>query len=633
MRISSSRVVLFALLALLIVTSAWFLAGRVLIPLLIDSAYRGDSLELFNRLITGQASQPVGHYLAQWNSIYWEALVSMLLLIVCLSILILSWLRSHTVDACIQRYKLWYFGAVLFYLIAAHYWFLGFTSYDGFTYRIPPIVELVQQGNLGGDKFDTYAARNFYPFFELVHVPFLKLLGLPGLFFSFSLVLFPLATLAVYWFAFELTRDRRWATYSAMIYITVPFVNEQPFSGYIDFAVVGALALFLCFLLRILRSDRPSLWLWACWSMATVVFSLSRQHTPYIAVLLLVLVILWFLEPRDSRSVRLQRSWLGVAFTFVLGMAPAIYQQARKTFEFGSPLYPYQFKFLSITSVAGQPLDMVMRDSGLQSPTWGGMLAAFGRGWLWPGKLLPIFFDSRLLGVGLLLWIGILIWPSMQRAMDRQIKLFLLLLSAIGFVTLDFWLPRYAYSLVLVVVIYVGGGLRLLAVNGPRWAYAGLVVVCLLQLLGRPLYVGLAISEFNSFYYHANLADSRWFISGPPDPTTTPEIYPDWGADLLIVYPVRNESVLPLYGRHLSNRIIGKLDPATLSGSCDTIGQLAQGSPRTVLIVDQTGLTATKCSWICEMPRPWGCMAQRLASSPGLAHHRGESRPSRSADQ
>ena len=49
--------------------------------------------------------------------------------------------------------------------LAAHYWFLGFTSWDGLSYRIPPIVEFVQHGDLGGWKFNYPPARNFYPFF------------------------------------------------------------------------------------------------------------------------------------------------------------------------------------------------------------------------------------------------------------------------------------------------------------------------------------------------------------------------------------------------------------------------------------------------------------------------------------
>lgn len=280
MKINSSHVSFLAVFALIFLTAVWILVGRLLIPSLIESVYRGESFEVLNGLISGQAFHPVQHYLLVWNRIYWEVLVSILvtLLILCLTILILNWLGPQRVEDCIQRYKLGYFGAVLLYLSAAHYWFLGFMTYDGFTYRIPPIVELVQHGNLGENKFDFYVAQHFYPFFELVHVPFLKLLGLPGLFFSFSLVLFPLATVAVYWFVFELTRDRQWATYSTMIYVSIPFVNEQPFSGYIDFAVIGALAFFLFSLLRILRSNQASPWLWTGLLIATFVFSMSRQH-------------------------------------------------------------------------------------------------------------------------------------------------------------------------------------------------------------------------------------------------------------------------------------------------------------------------------------------------------------------
>jgi hypothetical protein len=263
MRINSGGVSFLVVFGLVFLIAGWILVDWLLIPSLIESAYRGESLEVLNGLISGQAFHPVEHYLSLWNRIYWEVLVSTLviLLIACLSILILNWLGPQRVDDCIQRYKLGYFGAVLLYLIAAHYWFLGFTSYDGFTHRIPPIVELVQHGDLGGNKFDFFNARYFYPFFELLHVPFLKVFGLSGLFFSFSLVLFPLATLAIWWFILELTRDRRWATYGAIIYLSIPFVNEQPFSGYIDFAVIGALAFFLFSLLRILRSDQPSAWL------------------------------------------------------------------------------------------------------------------------------------------------------------------------------------------------------------------------------------------------------------------------------------------------------------------------------------------------------------------------------------
>jgi hypothetical protein len=612
--VNPSRASFLAVFALLCLVVVWILAGRLLIPLLMESAYHGTSLGMFNSLISGQAIHPVEHYLAVWDRIYWEVLIVILvvLLVACLIILILNWPGAQKVDYSIQKHKVAFFTAVLLYLITAHYWFLGFTTYDGFTYRIPPIVELVQNGDLGGNKFDFYAARHFYPFFELLHVPFLKLLGLPGLFLSFPLVLFPLATLAIWSFVLELTRDRRWASYSAMIYLSIPFVNEQPFSGYIDFAVVGALAFFLFSLLRILRSAQPSPWLWAGFLIATFVFSMSRQHAPYIAILLFVAVLLWSVGP--GTSDRFDFSAHGRVFLiFALGMTPSIYLHTQRLLEFGSPIFPYQFKFLSIATVAGYPLDIVMRNSGLPAPTWEATLTAFVRAWLWPGKLPSLFFDSRLLGIGFLPWIGLLTLPTIQRTADRQVSFFLLLFIAMGLITSDFWLPRYAFFLVLALVICVGGGLSLLAVRGPRLAYATILVVCVLHIVGRPLYAGAVISIANSFYHRANLSDSRWFINGLPDPEATPEIYPDWKADLLIVYPVINKFVLPLYGTHLSNRIIGKLDPPLLDDSCSTIRELEKRSKRRVIVVDQTGIAAGKCFWVCEMPRPWGCMAQRLA--------------------
>src|SRR4030067_864887 len=72
--------------------------------------------------------------------------------------------------------------------------------------------------------------------------PFLKLFGLPGLYFSFALVLLPLSAVSVYVFAREFSGDQRWASYSALAFLALPLLYTQPFSGYIDFAVIGALA-------------------------------------------------------------------------------------------------------------------------------------------------------------------------------------------------------------------------------------------------------------------------------------------------------------------------------------------------------------------------------------------------------
>jgi hypothetical protein len=288
---------------------------------------------------------------------------------------------------------------------------------------------------------------------------------------------------------------------------------------------------------------------------------------------------------------------------FALGMTPSVFLHVRRFLEFGTPIYPFQFKFLGIETETGRVLRWDQGD------LWHG----FVRGWLWPDESLPLFFDSRLLAVGFFFWIALITFPVICRTFNRRLTFTLALFIAISLIVQDFMSPRYAMSLVLAVVLIVGGALAFFAAQGPRWAYAALLVATVLHLFGRPVYVGAGISMFDKFYYRANLSGSPWFIMSTAEPEKTPtEIYPDWGADLLIVYPVRNQFVLPLYGKNLSNRIIGKVDPTSVGEPCAGLRSVAEETQRKLLVVDQTGRLTGKCSWICEMPRPWGCMAQRL---------------------
>ena len=52
----------------------WILVSRVVVPAIIERAYRGESLPFLNNLISGQAIHPVEHYLAAWATISWRVL-------------------------------------------------------------------------------------------------------------------------------------------------------------------------------------------------------------------------------------------------------------------------------------------------------------------------------------------------------------------------------------------------------------------------------------------------------------------------------------------------------------------------------------------------------------------------------
>lgn len=49
--------------------ACWLLFAKFVVPPVIESVYRGESLSLLNNAIRGQAEFPVEHYLQKWDSI------------------------------------------------------------------------------------------------------------------------------------------------------------------------------------------------------------------------------------------------------------------------------------------------------------------------------------------------------------------------------------------------------------------------------------------------------------------------------------------------------------------------------------------------------------------------------------
>ena len=525
---------------------------------------------------------------------------------------------SQKIDSLLFRSIVFVFIALCVYFIAAHYLFLGFTSWDGLSYRIPPIVEFVQHGNLGGWKFNYAPAIYAFPFFEWLHVPFLLLFGLKGLYFSFSTLLLPFSIVSVYLFVRVLTDNSRWAMYSALVYVAIPFVNSQPFSGYIDFAVIGALAFFLYALLNVLRSDQPSIRSLATFSLATFIFTMSRQQAPYIAILITIALAFWYAFPlkftissRKKRVLEVFQHPVILILAFVIGIAPTAALHLSRYVIYGSPIYPYQFSFYGIVSKVGIAQTEVARAAGLIDPNWRGLLDSFRRGWLLPNEWPRDFFDSRILGTGIffyLLWITL---PIVDQVVNKTTMFFLMLFGVIAIVIQDFWLPRWSMTLVLVVIICVGGALSRLASRGPSWVYIILLsAVCL--HLARPLYDAYMMIEMQRPSMRINISGSPVFFNDEVAPGEM-KLYPDIEADFLIVPPVDHEFYLLLYGESLSNQIVGILDPKEINDDC--VVQTNETSGRQTLIVDHQGKLAQlsgSCEWICEYSSPTRCLAGRL---------------------
>ena len=155
---------------------------------------------------------------------------------------------SERLSSFLHRHRFVLLAICLLHIFWMHHRLLGFMSWDGFGHRGFPIVELAQHGDMAKWKFHEWSLTGHIPFLELVHLPFLLLLGMQGFLFGFPLVVLPLCVAAMYLLVRELTGDPRGGFYGAFAYFAVPMINQQPFTAYIDFAVCGILA-FLCYAL------------------------------------------------------------------------------------------------------------------------------------------------------------------------------------------------------------------------------------------------------------------------------------------------------------------------------------------------------------------------------------------------
>ena len=169
-------------------------------------------------------------------------------------------------------------------------------------------------------------------------------------------------------------------------------------------------------------------------------------------------------------------------------------------------------------------------------------------------------------------------------------------------------------TLVLLVIICIGGALSRLAARGPSWVYIILLsVVCL--HLGRPLYDAYTMVNMQRTSLRVNLSGSTVFIDN--DVTTgAVTLYPDIEADFLIVPPVDHNIYLLLYGERLTNQIVGILDPSEIDEDCAVPNRETLG--RQTLIVDHRGKLAQlsdSCEWICEYPSRIRCLAGRLVKT------------------
>lgn len=508
-------------------------------------------------------------------------------------------MRSERFCDWFHRYRWLLLAGWIVHATILHFVYLGLPSWDGFGYRLPPIVELIQHGALGAERYNDWAMHGFVPFAELVHLPFLYVFGMIGLLIGYPLIVFPLCVVAVYKLGRQLTGSVHGGNFAALAYAAIPVVNQQPFTGYIDFIVSAAIAYFVYAVLRLRESPRPLRSVPRV-AIATLLFTMTRASGVYIGAVLLGLICLALFVERGGRlGVRLvhPRTLLALIGAYLAGSAPIIAIQIYKYVHHGSPLYPYQFSVLGLNIGGGVSMKTLFFYAGLADDTPGNYARNFYHAWVWPIWRDPLcFFDSRNLGGGWVLLAALAALPAFVRSATRFEKWLVIACVIASLIARDFWLPRWAYTIVVAITVVLGRGLPALASAGPRSrALFGLLTGLLFLHLLRPEIDMRNTHTWRGMGPRLDVADSSRFLGG----ADSMEPYPDLHAKLVIIDSPRKGFLLPLYGRRLTNEVLATVLVPDLGDACQGLRPIAEAHPG-VMFVDDNDET-NECSRQCVL--------------------------------
>jgi predicted DCC family thiol-disulfide oxidoreductase YuxK len=179
MRMGRTR---FILVLMCLSIGAWVAFAKVAVPLVIESAYRGESLPILNGMIKGQHEHPVSYYLQMWSRITTDGLLYLLVF----------WLPTLAMSLCYAAFFRRFVGeATPGSLGAIRMWTCGILLLGTLAEDLPSVaqlpIEMRQHGGLlrflyilpiGFDKF--VASESSLWVFQLL-TALLLFLGLIGL--------------------------------------------------------------------------------------------------------------------------------------------------------------------------------------------------------------------------------------------------------------------------------------------------------------------------------------------------------------------------------------------------------------------------------------------------------------------
>ncbi len=181
----------------------------------------------------------------------------------------------------------------------------------------------------------------------------------------------------------------------------------------------------------------------------------------------------------------------------------------------------------------------------------------------------------------------------------------LLTFVLVSLISKDFAVPRYGYGTMVGVTMIIGRALPALLGGPARWmriAFVATLVV--LSLHGLRPEVDFLQVKAGWLSPRMNVTASRYYKNG----SDTLKIYPSDGYHFVIVDWV--DLTLPIFGRRLSNEVIGSIPSDKLGPGCHALADYLAKDPA-IVFIDQGDKTKA-CKRTCEINWGWYCAGWKI---------------------
>ena len=338
----------------------WIVLSQYAVPPLIESSYHGRSLPFLNRMISGQASHPVGEYLSAWFRFRWRLLLDFSLLGLFLILVIRPEFQKalwgdpadHGPVAAMAERKGGAFGDTRGHFIA-----LAFYLMLAIVFTLPGSLHLSRV--LLGDGKDTYMHTWFLwdfaqsvahlhnpfrtdlilypmganlawattdPLAGTIALPITLLLG-PVLAYNLSILLqLVLSAFFARLLCLRLSNHPAAATVGGMIFGFSPLLLGHALVGHLSMVTAFPIPLYVLALNRLLEADRAS-WKDGC-LLGLAMLLTALANTQYVVICALFTIIILCMDLRVEGWALPKRVWMPVlvsAATFLVCYSPLLW--------------------------------------------------------------------------------------------------------------------------------------------------------------------------------------------------------------------------------------------------------------------------------------------------------------------